>query len=133
MGIPVGLMYYVESGLVAVLLVEIVNAVCGLLLVMAGLFPRGISRMGIPIEKGSRFGAFVAVLVIIMLVATALQPEPPGGWWTYGLDSEQGGAQWAVGLSVYLCPRNWKAMSTDFYRILSSWCTTRVLCQIGWR
>lgn len=95
-GVPLGLTYYLESGLVAVLLVEVVNVACGVLLVVAGIFPGLLSRIGIPIEKKSRFGALVAILVIVTLVATAFQPEPPGGWWTYGLDPDEGGAQWAA-------------------------------------
>ena len=76
-----GLEYFVESGLVSELIVDMISIAIGIVLLLMAIVPDRVgSTFKIKLEKGSVFGAALAVLVIAFIVATALGPEPPGGW-----------------------------------------------------
>ena len=76
-----GLQYFVESGLVSELIVDIISIIVGLALLLMAIVPDWVrSTFKIKLEKGSVFAASVVVLVIVFFVATALGPEPLGGW-----------------------------------------------------
>ncbi len=76
-----GLQYFAESGLGSELIVDLISIAVGLALLLMAIVPDWVrSTFKIKLEKGSVFGAYVVVLVIVFFVATALGPEPPGGW-----------------------------------------------------
>ncbi|MBN2098445.1 MAG: hypothetical protein JW753_02485 [Dehalococcoidia bacterium] len=80
-----GLIYFAESGLIAELVVDIISLMIALALLLIAFVPEWISRkLRIKLESGSVFGLVFALLVVAYLVAVALGPEPPGGWWNYG-------------------------------------------------
>ena len=79
-----GLTYFVESGLVSELVVDMISIAIGLALLLMAIVPAWVrSTFKLKLEKGSVFGASVVVLVIVFAIATALGPDPPGGWWNY--------------------------------------------------
>jgi len=76
-----GLEYFVESGLVSELVVDMISIAIGLALLLMAIVPDWVRfTFKLKLEKGSVFGASVVVLVIVAVIATALGPEPPGGW-----------------------------------------------------
>ena len=76
-----GLEYFVESGLVSELIVDMISIAIGIALLSMAIVPDWVrSTFRLRLEKGSIFGASVAVLVVAFFVATALGPELPGGW-----------------------------------------------------
>ncbi len=83
-GVATGLSYFIETGIVAELIVDIVNIVIGVLLLLVSFAPAWVSaKTGIKLEKSSVFGLIFAILVIVAFIAVGLGPEPPGGWWKY--------------------------------------------------
>ena len=84
LGVATGLSYFIETGIVAELIVDIVNIVIGVLLLLVSFAPAWVSaKMGIKLEKSSVFGLVLAILVIVAFIAVGLGTEPPGGWWKY--------------------------------------------------
>ena len=84
-GASFGLEYYAESGLASELLVDIFSILIGIGFALMAVRPQWVStKLGIRLERGSVFGIAVVILVIVSIVAVALGPEPPGGWWSYG-------------------------------------------------
>ena len=76
-----GLQYFAESGLVGELIVDIISIGIGLALLLMAIAPDWIrATFKIKLEKGSDFGIAVVVLILVFVIATALGPEPPGGW-----------------------------------------------------
>ena len=79
-----GLTYFAASGLGSELIVDIISIAVGLALLLMAIAPDWVrSTFKIKLEHGSVFGALVVVLVIVYCIATALGPEPPGGWWNW--------------------------------------------------
>jgi len=80
-----GLTYFAESGLVSELAVDIVTIIIAIAYFLMAFSPQWVrAKLGIRLERGSVFGLAVVVLLIVSIVAVALGPEPPGGWWSYG-------------------------------------------------
>ena len=85
LGSITGLSYYLESGLIAELVVDIVSIIIAVFLLAMTVFPGWVSRkFRIKLEKGSVFTSVFIGLVVLYFVITALGPEPPEGWWNYG-------------------------------------------------
>ncbi len=79
-----GLEYFAESGLISELIVDIVSIAVGLVLLLMAMSPDWIrNTFKIQLEKSSVFGIAVVVLTLVVIVATGLGPEPPGGWWNW--------------------------------------------------
>jgi len=79
-----GLEYFVESGLVSELIVDMISIAVGLALLLMAIVPDWVrSTFKIKLEKSSVFGVLLAVLVIVFIVASELGPVPPGGWGNY--------------------------------------------------
>ena len=80
-----GLEYFAESGLGSELIVDMLSIAMGIALLLMAIVPHWVSStFKIKLESGSVFGVVLVVLVLASFVATALGPEPPGGWWRYG-------------------------------------------------
>ena len=72
---------FAESGLVGELIVNIISIGIVLALLLMAIAPDWIrAAFKIKLEKGSVSGTAVVVLILVVIVATALGPEPPGGW-----------------------------------------------------
>ena len=85
LGSITGLSYYMESGLIAELIVDIVSIVIAVLLFAMTISPRWVSKtFKIKLVKGRVFTSVFIALLVVYFVAVALGPEPPGGWWNYG-------------------------------------------------
>lgn len=79
-----GLTYFAASGLGSELIVDMISIAVGLALLLMAIVPDWVrSTFKVKLEKGSVFGASMVVLVIVFFIATALGPEPPGGWWNW--------------------------------------------------
>jgi hypothetical protein len=84
LGAITGLEYFAESGMVSELIVDLITIAIGIALLLMAIVPSWVrSKFKINLERGSVFGAAVVVLVIALAAASALGPEPPGGWWNY--------------------------------------------------
>ncbi len=83
-GFPTGLAYYFESGLVLVLICEIIIISISASLILLGLFPDIMnSRLSSLIDIESRFPEIVVGLFILSLIIFTIEPHPPGGWLNY--------------------------------------------------
>jgi len=81
-----GLIYYAESGLIAELVVDIISLIVALAFLLIAFVPEWISdKLKIRLERGGVFGLVFALLVVVYFVTLAFGPEPPGGWWNYGM------------------------------------------------
>lgn len=80
-----GLPYFVESGSVSELIVDMMNIILAIALLLMASVPQWVSAtFKIKLEERSIFIIALVVLVIVGFIANALGPVPPGGWWDYG-------------------------------------------------
>ena|GEM_PF-1179569 len=80
--VPDGIMWYLESGIALVLIIEIISALISLFLVILGLFPDKMTGI-LNIKDKNIFLAVLVILIIAHLIIVGFQPEPPEGWWYY--------------------------------------------------
>ncbi len=79
-----GLQYYFESGLTMVLISEIITILIGAFSVILGLFPDYVDdKLSSRINIEGRYPEIVVGLIILMIILSGIEPEPPGGWWDY--------------------------------------------------
>lgn len=79
-----GIQYYFESGLPMVLLSEILTILIGASLVILGLFPDyAADKLSSRIDIEGRYPEIVVGLIILMIILSGIEPQPPGGWWDY--------------------------------------------------
>ncbi|MCS3924135.1 hypothetical protein [Methanosalsum natronophilum] len=79
---PAGFMWYLESGLISVLIGYSISLLIAVILVLLGLLPNKTINL-LNINDKSRLLIFIIILIIIDLIAIGFVPEPPGGWWNY--------------------------------------------------
>lgn len=77
--------YYFESGIQLVLICEVLLTLISIFLILLGAFPNYIKNKLSPwIDIKNNYSAIVGVIIVLLLVIAALEPEPSVGWWSYG-------------------------------------------------
>ena len=77
-----GWQWYFESGLPLVFFCEFFLLLIGISLLLLGLFPDNVcTRLGI--DTKDKYTAIVVILILAWCIISAIEPEPPVGWWDY--------------------------------------------------
>lgn len=78
--IDMGIPYYFESGLPMSLITEILLIPINTGLILLGLFPEYINKK---VQIKDKYPEIVVSIIIVFLIISEIQPEPPEGWWAY--------------------------------------------------
>lgn len=76
--------YYFESGIQLVLICEILLTPISIFLILLGAFPNYIKNILSPwIDMENNYSAIVGIIIVLLIIIVALEPEPSVGWWDY--------------------------------------------------
>lgn len=79
----IGWEWYFESRLLSVLILESIMSIISIMLLILGLKPNYLfEKFKFKIDEG-KYTFLVAILILIWIVLTGFEQEPPGGWENY--------------------------------------------------
>ncbi len=75
-----GIPYYFKSGLLLVLICEILSIPISISLILLGLFPEYINTK---IQIKNKYPEIVVGIIIVLIIIGAIEPIPLEDWWDY--------------------------------------------------